>query len=122
MGLVDVRNLEVEDRCSNFWLLGLIEHQADTSTIEEGNVASGKQVKKPTMSRLVAAMRKDGLVNAAASKQDARSIQITPTGRGKALLLAGKKRRVESLAHAVAELSEGQIQQMEKTIDALQDL
>src|SRR5579859_6916368 len=57
-------------------------------------LASAEQVKNPTMSRLVAAMEKDGLVRIEPSEEDARSIQITPTALGKRLLLAGKKRRV----------------------------
>jgi DNA-binding MarR family transcriptional regulator len=85
-------------------------------------LAAAEQVKNPTMSRLVAAMEKDRLVKAEAAKHDARSIQITPTARGKALLLAGKKRRVESLQRAVAELGENEIQQMEQMINILRDV
>jgi DNA-binding MarR family transcriptional regulator len=67
-------------------------------------LATAEQVKNPTMSRLVADMERDGLVRTQTSRQDARSIQIGPTARGKALLLAGKKRRVDSLAKAISDL------------------
>src|SRR5437588_9743324 len=52
-------------------------------------LAAAEQVKNPTMSRLIAAMQQDGLVRIQPSEEDARSIQITPTARGKALVLAG---------------------------------
>src|SRR5215469_4523027 len=68
-------------------------------------LAAAEQVKNPTMSRLVTAMERDGLVCTAADKEDARSIQIIPTLRGKELLLAGKKRRVDSLASALSSLN-----------------
>jgi len=85
-------------------------------------LAAAEQVKNPTMSRLVTAMERDGLVHTAAAKEDARSIQITPTPRGKELLLAGKKRRVDSLAAALSSLNKDQAADMEKAIALLQDV
>jgi|SRR5579859_3825070 len=85
-------------------------------------LASAEQVKNPTMSRLVAAMEGEGLVKIAAAKEDARSIQITPTVRGKALLLAGKKRRVDSLAQAVSRLTDTELQQMEQATGLLREI
>jgi DNA-binding MarR family transcriptional regulator len=85
-------------------------------------LAAAEQVKNPTMSRLVTAMERDGLVRTAAARGDARSIQIVPTPRGKELLLAGKKRRVDSLATALSSLNKNQVADMEKTIALLQDV
>lgn len=83
-------------------------------------LAAAEQVKNPTMSRLVTAMQRDGLVRTEAAKEDARSIQITPTSRGKALLFAGKKRRVDSLAKALSSLGKEQLGDMEKAVRLLQ--
>jgi DNA-binding MarR family transcriptional regulator len=82
-------------------------------------LAEAEQVKNPTMSRLVSEMQRDGLVRIAAAKEDARSIRITPTARGRELLLAGKKRRVDSLAHAVESLSSVELGQLEGGLELL---
>lgn len=85
-------------------------------------LAAAEQVKNPTMSRLVATMERDGLVRTEPAREDARSIQITTTARGKALLLAGKKRRVDSLANALSSLNSDQIVEMENAVKLLQDV
>lgn len=85
-------------------------------------LAGAEQVKSPTMSRLVAGMERDGLVQTQTAREDARSIQIIATTRGKALLLAGKKRRVDSLAKALSFLDDDQVEDMAKTIALLQDV
>jgi DNA-binding MarR family transcriptional regulator len=85
-------------------------------------LATAEQVKNPTMSRLVSAMERDGLVTTETMKSDARSIHITPTDRGKNLLLAGKKRRVDSLAKAIGALNESQLKEMENATTLLQEI
>ena len=82
-------------------------------------LADSEQVKNPTMSRLIAAMEEDGLVRIAPSKEDARSIQIKPTDRGKALLLAGKKRRVDSLAAGLCGCGKAELDRLEDVLDLL---
>ena len=74
------------------------------------------------MSRIVTAMERDGLVRIEPAREDARSIQITPTPRGKALLLAGKKRRVDSLAKALSSLDKEHLAEMEKAVIVLRDV
>ena len=85
-------------------------------------LAQAEQVKNPTMSRLISDMQRDGLVRIAPSKQDARSIQITPTARGQELLLAGKKRRVDSLAQAVESLSTADLGRLEEGVELLRQI
>lgn len=82
-------------------------------------LAGAERVKNPTMSRLIAAMEREGLVRVASAKEDARSILITPTPHGKAILLAGKKRRVESLAAALSSYDENELDQLGKSIELL---
>jgi DNA-binding MarR family transcriptional regulator len=82
-------------------------------------LASAEQVKNPTMSRLVSDMQRDGLVRTHLSPDDARSIQISPTPRGRALLLEGKRRRVESLAKALANVSENDLAVLEQCVGLL---
>lgn len=85
-------------------------------------LAAAEQVKNPTMSRLVSAMERDGLVTTETMKSDARSIHITPTNRGKTLLIAGKKRRVDSLAKAIEILNASQLKEMENATTLLQEI
>jgi DNA-binding MarR family transcriptional regulator len=85
-------------------------------------LARAEQVKNPTMSRLVAAMEDDGLVRTMPATNDARSIQITPTAKGRKLLLAGKQRRVDSLAKALENLSEKQMEEMQQATEMLREI
>ena len=85
-------------------------------------LAQAEQVKNPTMSRLVSDMQRDGLVQIAESKRDARSIQITPTARGRELLLAGKKRRVDSLANAIESLNAAELGRLEDGVELVRQI
>lgn len=85
-------------------------------------LAAAEQVKNPTMSRLVAAMKRDGLVSIAASTQDARAVEIRPTKRGERLLLAGKQRRVNSLAKVLEDLSESDLHHLEQSVELLRNV
>jgi DNA-binding MarR family transcriptional regulator len=85
-------------------------------------LAAAEQVKNPTMSRLVAAMERDGLVRITASRQDARAMEIRPTKKGERLLLAGRARRVNSLATALESLNESELLQLELSVDLMREV
>jgi DNA-binding MarR family transcriptional regulator len=85
-------------------------------------LADAEQVKNPTMSRLVAAMERDGLVSIAASTEDARAIKIRPTKKGERLLLAGKERRVNSLAKVLQDLNQSELRQLEQSLGLLRNV
>ncbi|PYY12077.1 MAG: MarR family transcriptional regulator [Acidobacteria bacterium] len=85
-------------------------------------LAAAEQVKNPTMSRLIAAMERERLVRITPAKEDARSILIAPTHRGRALLLAGKKRRVESLAKALSPCDVADLDQLGRSVELLNQL
>jgi DNA-binding MarR family transcriptional regulator len=63
-----------------------------------GALAAAEQVRPPTMTRLVAGMERLGLVERARDPDDGRVQVIRATGKGRAVLQAGRRRRVESLA------------------------
>lgn len=70
-----------------------------------GELAGDQQVRSPTMSRLVAEMEADGLVERAASATgDRRVVVVTATAKGRRLLHAGRRRRVAALASRVESL------------------
>ena len=69
-----------------------------------GELAAAEQVRPPTISRLVRELERDGLVRREADTGDARVQRIHATGAGKALLAAGRARRVARLAASLAAL------------------
>lgn len=63
-----------------------------------GELAAAEQVRSPTMSRLVAEMEADGFVERRPSADDGRAVVVSATAKGRRVLLAGRRRRVETLA------------------------
>ncbi|MGD9954335.1 MAG: MarR family winged helix-turn-helix transcriptional regulator [Burkholderiales bacterium] len=62
-----------------------------------GALAAAEQVKRPTMTRLVQGLERDGLVRRASHPGDARSFVIEATSRGRVVMERGKARRVARL-------------------------
>ena len=69
-----------------------------------GVLAAAEQVRPPTMTRLVAGMERLGLVERARDPDDGRVQVIRATAKGRAVLLAGRRRRVEMLAGRLGRL------------------
>jgi len=120
-----LRRLRIQDLASGVGpaklsALSVLVFSAKPLSLAE--LAAAEQVKNPTMSRLVTEMECDGLVRTRPSQHDARSIQISPTARGKELLLAGKKRRVDSLAHAMNDLGSADLERLEQCAEVLQQV
>jgi DNA-binding MarR family transcriptional regulator len=63
-----------------------------------GELAAAEQVKPPTMSRMVAGLARDKLVEIASDSSDARRMHIRATEKGKAILEKGRERRIAYLA------------------------
>jgi DNA-binding MarR family transcriptional regulator len=70
-----------------------------------GALAGIEGVTPPTMTRLVAAMVADGLVERLEDPADRRVVRVQASASGRSLLLAGRDRRVASLAALVKPLS-----------------
>ncbi|HLO35189.1 MAG TPA: MarR family transcriptional regulator [Candidatus Deferrimicrobium sp.] len=62
-----------------------------------GRLARDEGVSAPTMTRLVAGLEADGLVNRTSEPDDRRTQRITATERGREILVAGRARRVAAL-------------------------
>jgi DNA-binding MarR family transcriptional regulator len=63
-----------------------------------GEMAAAEQVTPPTMTRLVQALERDGLVARAADPDDARVVRVRATVRGRRVMADGRRRRVAFLA------------------------
>lgn len=72
-----------------------------------GELADAEQVRPPTMSRIVAGLAAARLVKRE-STEDGRRVRLVATAKGAKILWQGRKRRVESLAHALAALGEAE--------------
>jgi DNA-binding MarR family transcriptional regulator len=69
------------------------------------DLAAAEQVRAPTMSRLVAEMEAAGLATKTDDARDRRVVRIAATAKGKALLEAGRERRLQALTAQVEGLS-----------------
>ncbi len=70
-----------------------------------GELAGLEGVTPPTMTRLVAAMVADGLVQRLVDPADRRVVRVQASAIGRSLLLAGRDRRVATLAAMVKPLT-----------------
>jgi DNA-binding MarR family transcriptional regulator len=70
-----------------------------------GELAATEQVRSPTMSRLLAEMEADGLVERGSTAGDRRVVVVSATGKGERVMQAGRRRRVASLAERMRQLA-----------------
>ena len=67
-------------------------------------LAAAEQVSPPTMSRVVAALERQKVVERTSDARDARRIHLRATAKGQNLLQKARKRRISYLAERLAEL------------------
>lgn len=87
-----------------------------------GSLAAAEQVRPPTMSRTVAALKRSRLIAITRDPRDIRRIQIRASLRGVRLLKQGRQRRIEYLASHLESLSSSELVQMEKAAESLEKL
>ena len=63
-----------------------------------GRLAEAEQVSRPAISRTVKALVADGLVRTVRNRADRRSVTASATDRGRRLMEAGRRRRLERIA------------------------
>ncbi len=71
-----------------------------------GRLADAEQVKAPTMSRIVAGLKRSGLARIEADANDARRIRVSATAKGERLLQEARERRIHLLAETLGGLRE----------------
>lgn len=69
-----------------------------------GQLAAAEQVAPPTMTRLIAAMERDGLVAREEDPEDGRVAWIRATAKGSRILHDARRRRVAALTRDIAAL------------------
>ena len=83
------------------------------------DLARAEQVRTPTMTPIVAALERDGLVTRQADATDARASVLHATPKGRRLLADGRSRRVRRLAADLRPLSAGERRTVRAAADAL---
>ena len=86
-----------------------------------GELADAEQVRPPTMSRIVSGLTAAGLVKRQAT-EDGRRVRLVATTKGTKILWEGRKRRVESLANALAALGETERERLRELAELLPEI
>lgn len=73
------------------------------------SLAKAEGVKPPTMSKLVAELEHEGLVEKSADPKDGRGLVIAATAQGKKVMLQGRDRRLALLKERLGRLNAGEI-------------
>ena len=85
-------------------------------------LAQAEQVKPPTMSRVVAALVESGLVRSHVTGDDRRRLRLEATAKGNAVMQAGRKRRVESLARVLRDLPPEQVARLRAAAELIDEI
>jgi len=82
-------------------------------------LAKAEQVRPPTMSRVVEALVKEGLVRRETNRDDRRSVIISPTDKGTRILHEGRNRRERRLIKLLSKLDADEIRCLGKASSIL---
>jgi DNA-binding MarR family transcriptional regulator len=85
-----------------------------------GALATAEQVRPPTITKLVAALERDGLVKRGFDAGDRRVVRVQATARGIRLLSDGRQRRVASLTASLDALPAIERQALAQAIPILE--
>jgi len=85
-------------------------------------LARAEQVKTPTITPIVAALERDGLITRQVDQQDARAVVLRATPRGEKLMAEGRARRVGTLAAELRRLSPEEREVLRRAAGLIQQL
>ena len=85
-------------------------------------LAAEEQVRAPTMTRIVDALLKAGLVTRDTDSRDRRMVRIAVTDEGKALLAEGRRRRVGAIASRLSRLAESERRALDRGVELIERL
>lgn len=84
-----------------------------------GSLAAAEQVRPPTITRLVQGLEQSGLVERTHDPRDGRVSLVRATGKGKRLLEAAQRRRIEAIAEVLAPLDSRDLESLEAAAEIL---
>ena len=85
-----------------------------------GELAAAEQVRAPTMTRIVQALGRDGLVRRDGDPNDGRIARIRATAKGRRVMQRGRERRITNLAMLLSRLSQQELAQVRKASDLVE--
>ncbi len=86
-----------------------------------GDLAAAEQVKPPTMSRIVAALVRQRLVERTSDAGDARRLRLHATPKGRDLLQRGRKLRIRYLAQMLEKAPPEELKTLRLAADILEN-
>jgi DNA-binding MarR family transcriptional regulator len=87
-----------------------------------GQLAEAEQVKPPTITRLVDALAREGLVRRARDRNDKRITHVRATTRGRKVIWAARTRRVGVLARQLDRLSPAELKVLKRAAAMIERL
>ena len=85
-----------------------------------GQLAAAEQVKAPTMSRIVAGLKRSGLAKIETDAKDARRIRVTATAKGERLLQQARVRRIRLVAKTLTNLSPAELDILRRAAELME--
>ena len=87
-----------------------------------GSLAGAEQVRPPTMTRLVAALERSGMVRRESDPADGRVVRMSATARGRRVLEDGRDRRIGAIADDLSRLSPANLKSVARALDAIEQV
>jgi DNA-binding MarR family transcriptional regulator len=85
-----------------------------------GELAAAEQVKPPTMSRVVAGLERNGLVERFADSKDSRRVRLCATARGVKLMKQGRRRRIQYLTQNLKMRPPDELEVVRRAVEILE--
>jgi DNA-binding MarR family transcriptional regulator len=87
-----------------------------------GELAAAEQVKPPTMSRIVAGLERNLLIEITRDPEDARRMHIRSSSKGAGLLQQARRRRIKSLAGHLSILAPVELATLNRAVEILKNV
>ena len=87
-----------------------------------GQLAKVEQVKAPTMSRIVAGLKRSGLARIETDAKDARRIRVSVTPKGERMLQQARQRRIQIVAEILAPLAKKELATLRKAAALIEQM
>ena len=85
-----------------------------------GGLAAAEGVRSPTMTALVNGLVADGLARKRVSNDDARSVIVEPTAKGRQVLTRGRARRVARLEELMVQFDDDELECLRRAADLME--
>lgn len=87
-----------------------------------GDLAAAEQVRPPTMTRIVTALERKGLIVRRRNAEDGRSVLLSATTAGKRLLVKGRRRRIRVLVRQIETLKDDEHTRLGEAVHILEKI